>query len=62
MCDKNLLPRPSPLDAPATNPAISVNSNVVGTTLLGLYIFFKNSTRMSGTNTIPTLGSIVANG
>ena len=37
ICDKNLLPSPSPSDAPATKPAISVNSNVVGTILLGLY-------------------------
>ena len=30
ICDKNLLPKPSPLEAPLTIPAISVNSNVVG--------------------------------
>jgi len=29
MCDRNLLPSPSPLDAPATRPAMSTNSTVV---------------------------------
>ena len=62
ICDKNLLPNPSPSCAPATKPAISVNSNVVGTTLGGLYKLLKKSTLPSGTNTTPTLGSIVANG
>ena len=38
ICDRNLLPNPSPLDAPLTRPAMSVNSNVVGTVFLGLYI------------------------
>jgi len=33
MCDKNLLPKPSPFDAPFTRPAISTNSIVV-------FIFF----------------------
>ena len=37
ICDKNLLPKPSPDDAPLTSPAISVNSNVVGILLFGLY-------------------------
>ena len=32
---KNLLPKPSPLDAPFTKPAISTNSIVVGTTRSG---------------------------
>ena len=35
ICDKNLLPNPSPWLAPLTNPAISVNSNVVGIVLSG---------------------------
>ena len=30
ICDKNLLPKPSPLEAPSTRPAISVNSKVAG--------------------------------
>ena len=29
ICDKNLLPNPSPLDAPFTSPAISTNEIVV---------------------------------
>ena len=62
MCDKNLLPNPSPSDAPFTNPAMSVNSNVVGIVLSGVYIFSNSSTLLSGTITVPTFGSIVANG
>ena len=62
ICDKNLLPKPSPCDAPLTNPAISLNSNVVGTRLLGLYKLFKKSNLLSGTTTTPTFGSIVAKG
>ena len=60
--DKNLFPNPSPLEAPLTSPAMSVNSKVVGTTLFGKYKFSKNSKRLSGTVTTPTLGSMVANG
>ena len=60
--DKNLFPNPSPLEAPFTSPAISVNSKVVGTKLFGIYRFSKNSKRESGTVTTPTLGSMVANG
>ena len=30
MCARNLLPRPSPCEAPATRPAMSTNSTVVG--------------------------------
>ena len=33
MCDKNLFPNPSPLEAPFTSPAISTNDIVV-------FIFF----------------------
>ena len=33
-CDKNLLPKPSPLDAPLTRPAISTNSTIAGVTFL----------------------------
>ena len=62
ICDKNLFPRPSPWDAPLTNPAISVNSKVVGTKLLGYINLFKKSNLSSGTVTIPTFGSMVANG
>ena len=44
---------------PALHP---VNSNVAGIVFLGLYKSLKNFTRSSGTVTIPTFGSIVANG
>ena len=60
--DKNLLPRPSPWEAPLTNPAISVNSYAVGINLFGSYISFNLSILSSGTVTTPTFGSIVANG
>lgn len=30
ICERNLFPKPSPLEAPLTIPAISVNSKVVG--------------------------------
>ena len=62
MCDKNLFPSPSPLDAPLTKPAISVNSKLVGISLAGLYISFNCVILSSGTLTTPTFGSIVANG
>ena len=62
ICDKNLFPNPSPVDAPFTNPAMSVNSNVVGIVLFGIYIFSNTSTLLSGTITVPTFGSMVANG
>ena len=59
---KNLLPRPSPLDAPATRPAISTNSTIAGCTRCGLTISIKGCIRVSGTSTMPTLGSMVQNG
>ena len=62
MWARNLLPRPSPLDAPATRPAISTNSTVAGTTLFVSYILARVSRRLSGTGTIPTFGSMVAKG
>ena len=34
ICDKNLLPSPSPFDAPFTSPAMSTNSSTVGVTFL----------------------------
>ena len=42
---KNLLPNPSPLLAPLTRPAISVNSKVVGTVFLGSIISVSLSKR-----------------
>ena len=62
MCDKNLLPRPSPLEALLTRPAISMNSNVAGVSFFGLKMSFKMVSLSSGTLTIPTFGSIVQNG
>ena len=62
MWARNLLPRPSPLLAPATKPAISTNSTVAGITLFVSYIFAKTSRRSSGTGTMPTFGSMVAKG
>ena len=59
---RNLLPRPSPLDAPATSPAMSTNSIVVGITFCGFTIADNASRRKSGTGTTPVLGSIVQNG
>ena len=62
MWDRNLLPNPSPLDAPFTRPAISTNEIVV------FIVFFDFETSdnlfnlLSGTGTTPTLGSIVQNG
>src|SRR5690606_1223678 len=62
MCARNLLPRPSPLAAPATRPAMSTNSTAVGTTFSGLTISASAPKRGSGTGTTPRLGSIVQNG
>ena len=59
---KNLLPRPSPLEAPLTSPAMSTNSRVAGENFLGLYISASLSSRLSGTDTTPTLGSMVQKG
>ena len=62
MLAKNLLPRPSPLLAPATSPAMSTISTVAGITRLGLSISASRASRSSGTFTTPTFGSIVQNG
>ena len=35
MFERNLLPRPSPLDAPLTRPAMSTNSIVAGVNFFG---------------------------
>ncbi len=59
---RNLLPRPSPLEAPCTNPAMSTNSTVAGTTLSVSYILARVSSLSSGTGTMPTFGSMVAKG
>ena len=62
MLARNLLPKPSPLLAPATKPAISTNSMVVGNTRSGLTISANASKRGSGIGTTPVLGSMVQNG
>ena len=62
MWARNLLPRPSPLAAPATRPAMSTNSTAVGMTFCGLMISASWLRRGSGTGTTPTLGSMVQNG
>ena len=60
--ERNLLPRPSPLEAPLTRPAMSTNSMVAGVYFSGWYISASLSRRLSGTATMPTLGSMVQNG
>ena len=62
MLAKNLLPKPSPFDAPATKPAISTNSTVAGCTFSGLTISISACMRVSGTSTMPVFGSIVQKG
>ena len=56
---KNLLPKPSPLLAPRTKPAISTISIWVGTILSGFTNSDKAFRRSSGTFTKPIFGSIV---
>ncbi|EGH00209.1 hypothetical protein imdm_1532 [gamma proteobacterium IMCC2047] len=62
MLARNWLPKPSPLEAPATKPAISTNSMVVGTTRSGLTMAASLSWRGSGTGTMPEFGSMVQKG
>ena len=59
---RNWLPRPSPLAAPRTSPAISTNVSRVGMISLEPAIFASSSRRWSGTATSPTLGSMVQKG
>src|SRR5690606_36242255 len=59
---RNLLPRPSPFDAPATMPAMSMNSIDVGTTRSGFTMTASTVRRGSGIGTMPEFGSIVQNG
>ena len=60
--DKNLLPKPSPLLAPFTSPAISTISTTAGTTFCGCTNSTSLFNRSSGTVITPTLGSIVQKG
>ena len=62
MFPRNLLPRPSPLEAPFTSPAISTISHVAGTILPGCTISAHLVSLSSGTVITPTLGSIVQKG
>ena len=62
MWARNLLPSPSPCEAPATMPAMSTNSTVAGSTLAESKISASLASRGSGTPTTPTLGSMVAKG
>src|SRR5690606_16126954 len=59
---RNLFPRPSPLLAPFTSPAISTISIVVGSTRSGLTNSLNLLRRSSGTVIVPTFGSIVQKG
>jgi hypothetical protein len=56
------LPKPSPLLAPFTNPAISTNSVVVGIVDSGLTKLEMKLRRSSGTGTTPWFGSMVQKG
>ena len=60
--DKNLFPRPSPVDAPLTSPAISTISSCVGIILSAPAVFARLCKVASGTTTRPVFGSIVQNG
>ena len=62
MLARNLLPNPSPLLAPFTNPAISTISTVVGTIRCGCTSSANLFRRSSGTVITPTFGSIVQKG
>ena len=62
MFPKNLLPNPSPFDAPFTRPAISTISQVAGTIRPGCTNSASFVSRSSGTVITPTLGSIVQKG
>src|SRR5690554_2545307 len=59
---KNWFPKPSPLEAPFTNPAISTISTVAGCTRTGFTSSVSFSNLGSGTFTIPIFGSMVQNG
>ena len=62
MLCKNWFPKPSPLLAPLTSPAISTNSITVGIISFALHKSDKICNLSSGTTTTPTFGSIVQNG
>ncbi len=64
MCARNLFPNPSPLLAPFTKPAMSMNLRVAGIIFSGFIPIIRASlvSLSSGTSTTPVLGSIVVNG
>ena len=62
MLARNWLPSPSPLEAPATSPAMSTNSTMAGCMRCGFTIFASSVMRGSGTSTMPTFGSMVQKG
>ena len=62
MFPRNLLPSPSPFEAPFTRPAISTISHVAGTIRPGCTNSASFVSRSSGTVMTPTLGSIVQKG
>ena len=62
MLPRNLLPRPSPFEAPFTKPAISTISQVAGTMRPGWTSSANLVRRSSGTVMTPTLGSMVQKG
>ena len=62
MLARNLLPSPSPSDAPRTMPAMSTKETVAGRIFSLPKISASRASRSSGSGTTPTLGSIVANG
>jgi hypothetical protein len=62
MFARNALPRPWPLDAPRTRPAISTKDTGAGMIFSLWKISASFASRSSGNPTTPTFGSIVANG
>ena len=62
MWARNWLPSPSPLEAPATSPAMSTNSTIAGSTRSEWTIASSAASLGSGTGTTPRFGSIVQNG
>ena len=62
MLARNWLPRPSPLDAPRTRPAMSTKLIRAGMISLEPAMAARASRRGSGTATSPMFGSMVQNG
>ena len=62
MWERNLLPNPSPSEAPLTRPAISTNVITALIVFIDFDIVDIFSSLSSGTETIPIFGSIVLKG